>query len=162
PVDNDRWNTLVKYTHFYNLPSPGQVNATNTALLDYAQKSQVFSLDTIWDARPWLSLGFKYGLRVGELKDQKAAGDWFKSRAELVAVRADWHFVRKWDAMLELRDLKAREAQDARAGALVAIYRHVEQHIKLGAGYNFTTYSDNLTDLSYRSRGWFINILSTY
>ncbi|MBL8484218.1 MAG: hypothetical protein JNJ60_18625, partial [Rhodocyclaceae bacterium] len=46
PVDNDRWNTLVKYTHFYNLPSPGQVNATNTALLDYAQKSQVFSLDT--------------------------------------------------------------------------------------------------------------------
>ncbi|MBL8473581.1 MAG: OmpA family protein [Rhodocyclaceae bacterium] len=162
PIDNDRWNTLVKYTRFYNLPSPGQVNATNTAVLDYAQKSQVFSLDTIWDATPWLSLGFKYGLRIGELKDRKVGGEWFQSRADLVAVRADWHFVKQWDAMLELRKLNAREAQDARAGALIAIYRHVEKHVKLGAGYNFTTYSDNLTDLSYRSRGWFINILSTY
>jgi hypothetical protein len=36
------------------------------------------------------------------------------------------------------------------------------KHVKLGAGYNFTDFSDDLTDLSYRSRGPFINIMSTF
>jgi hypothetical protein len=34
--------------------------------------------------------------------------------------------------------------------------------MKLGAGYNFTDFSDDLTDLSYRSRGPFLNILGTF
>jgi len=160
PVDNDRWNTLVKYTNFYNLPSPGQLTTTGTTV-DYAQKSQVFSVDTIWDARPWLSLGVKYGLRIGELKNGKADGEWYSSRADLVVLRADWHWIREWDVVTELRNLRAREAQDAKAGALLAAYRHLGQNVKVGAGYNFTTYSDDLTNLSYRSRGWFLNILST-
>lgn len=29
------------------------------------------------------------------------------------------------------------------------------------AEMDFTTYSDDLTDLSYRSRGWFVNMLGT-
>jgi outer membrane protein OmpA-like peptidoglycan-associated protein len=161
PVDNDRWNTLFKYTNFYNLPSPGQVAPSGTTA-DYAQKSQVFSLDTIYDVRPWLSLGFKYGLRVGELKDSKVGGDWYSSRADLVVVRADWHWVKEWDAVAELRDLRVQTAQDSNAGALLAVYRHLGEHMKLGAGYNFTNYSDDLTDLSYRSHGWFINAVAKY
>jgi len=160
PVDNDRWNTLVKYTNYYNVPSPGQLSATGS-VADYSQKSQVFSVDTIWDAVPWLSLGFKYGLRIGELRDNKVDGTWFSSRADLTVLRADWHVVREWDAVVEWRNLRAKEAEDARAGALVAVYRHMGKNVKVGVGYNFTDYSDDLTDLSYRSRGWFLNVLST-
>ena len=68
----------------------------------------------------------------------------------------------EWDIVTEVRNLRAKEAQDARAGALVAVYKHVGKHVKAGVGYNFTNYSDDLTDLSYRSRGWFINVLSTF
>ncbi len=161
PVDNDRWNTLFKYTHFYNLPTAGQVTTTGSTA-DYAQKSQVFAVDTIYDLFPWLSIGGKYARRVGELKVGKTSGDWFSSRADLVVLRADWHFVKEWDAMLELRNLRALDAQDARAGALVAVYRHVAEGVKMGVGYNFTNYSDDLTDLSYRSRGWFFNVLATF
>lgn len=160
PVGNDRWNTLFKYTNFYNVPSPGQLGGSG-AVADYAQKSQVFAVDTIYDLRPWLSVGGKYALRIGELKASKAAGDWFYSRADLLILRGDLHFVKEWDAVLEVRDLNAREAQDARAGALIGVYRHVAEGVKVGVGYNFTNYSDDLTDLSYRSRGWFLNILGT-
>ena len=160
PIDNDRWNTLVKYTNLYNVPSPGQVGANNV-VADFAQRSQVFAIDTIYDLKPWLSIGGKYALRVGDLKTTKADGEWFSSRADLFILRADWHWVKEWDAVLELRDLRAREAQDARAGALVAVYRHVAEGVKLGLGYNWTNYSDDLTDLSYRSRGWFFNVLGT-
>jgi hypothetical protein len=160
PIDNDRWNTLIKYTHFYNLPSPGQITAAGSTP-DYAQRSQVFAIDTIYDLKPWLSVGAKYGLRIGELQSTSTGGPWFSSRADLVVLRADLHFIKEWDALVELRNLRATEAADARAGALLAIYRHLGEGVKAGVGYNFTDYSDDLTDLSYRSRGWFVNLLAT-
>ncbi|WP_211163517.1 OmpA family protein [Azoarcus taiwanensis] len=161
PIDNDRWNTLFKYTNFHNVPSSGQLSASGRNA-DYAQRSQVFSIDTIYDLRPWLSLGAKYGLRIGDVKFTNPDSEWFRSRADLLVLRADWHFVREWDAVVEWRNLRAKEAKDARAGALVAVYRHVGEHVKMGVGYNFTTYSDDLTDLSYRSKGWFFNVLATF
>lgn len=161
PVDNDRWNTLVKLTSYYDMPTAGQVDPYGR-IADYSQKSTVFAIDTIWDVRPWLSLGFKYGVRVGKLRMNKTSGPWFSSRADLLVLRADWHWVHEWDIVTELRNLRAQEARDARAGALIGVYRHVDKHLKIGVGYNFTNYSDDLTDLSYRSRGWFLNVLSTF
>ncbi len=81
--------------------------------------------------------------------------------ADLYTVRGDVHFIRQWDALVEARELRVNEADDRRAGYLLAIYRHMGNHMKLGAGYNFTDFSDDLTDLSYRSRGPFLNILGT-
>lgn len=161
PVNNDRWNTLVKYTNFYNQPTAVQVSLSGSAA-EYSQRSQVFSVDSIYDVVPWLSVGFKYGLRVGELRDNLVGGDWYSSRADLFVFRADWHFVKEWDALAEIRDLREREAQDAKAGMLFALYRHVTKSVKLGAGYSFTRYSDDLTDLSFRSRGWFVNAVAKY
>ncbi len=161
PVDNDRWNTLFKYTNLNNVPTAGQVTPSGQAA-DYAQRSQVFSVDTIYDVKPWLSVGAKYAFRIGELKSPVAGGEWFSSRADLLILRADLHLVKEWDALIELRNLRATEAQDAKAGALLGIYRHLGKGVKVGVGYNFTQYSDDLTDLSYRSRGWFLNVLAAY
>lgn len=162
PVDNDRWNTLFKYTYFYNLPSSGQVDGFTNSLLDYTQRSHVLNVDTIYDLTAWLSVGAKYGLRIGELRESRVGGPWFDSRAQLFVGRADIHFVKAWDATFELRKLSVKEADDSRAGALVAVYRHLGEHGKVGVGYNFTDFSDDLTDLSYRSRGFFINALAKF
>lgn len=160
PVNNDRWNTLIKYTNFQNVPSPGQLAPTGR-VADYAQRSQVFAIDTIYDVMPWVSLGVKYGYRFGELRATKTEGDWFSSRADLIVLRADFHWIREWDAVVEARQLRAQEAGDARSGFLLAVYRHLDKGVKAGVGYNFTNFSDDLTDLSYRSRGWFINVIGT-
>jgi hypothetical protein len=160
PVDNDRWNTLIKYTNYYNLPSPGQVSADGSNA-NYAQRSQIVDIDTIYDVRPWFSLGAKYGMRIGEVQYTNVDGDWFSSRADLIVLRADWHWVKEWDALAEVRNLRVAAADDSRAGVLLGIYRHLGNGIKAGVGYNFTDYSDDLTDLSYRSRGWFVNLLGT-
>jgi hypothetical protein len=161
PIDNDRWNTLVQYRYYYTLPSPGQVSVSDD-LLDYAQRSHVVSIDTIYDVLPWLSAGAKYAQRFGELRDTRIDGDWYSSRADLWIVRGDLHLVHEWDVLIEGRRLSVHEAQDSRTGMLAAIYRHLNAHVKMGVGYNFTDFSDDLTDLSYRSRGPFVNILSTF
>ena len=73
------------------LASPGtagQLAPSGTASADYAQRSQVFSVDTVWDAWTSLSLGAKYGLRIGELRANKTSGEWFSSRADLLVLRA--------------------------------------------------------------------------
>jgi hypothetical protein len=122
----------------------------------------VLNVDTIYDLRPWLSVGVKYGLRIGELRASRTSGAWYSSQAQLLVLRSDLHFVREWDALLELRGLKVTEAKDLRTGVLLGVYRHLGDHVKIGAGYNFTDFSDDLTDLSYRSRGFFINAITSF
>ena len=158
-VLNDRLNALFRYTYLSDLPSPAQRSASG-GTSPYEQRSHVLSADAIYDLLPKLSVGGKLGYRFGELRDTSLANSgWFSSRAWLGIVRLDWHVVHEWDAIGELRYLKVDAADDAKSGALLGLYRHVNEHVKVGVGYNFTDFSDDLTQLDYKSHGWFVNLL---
>lgn len=159
PVNNDRLNALFKYTYFYNLPATDQVTINNTAA-EYIQKSEIISVDVMYDITQRWSLGGKYAHRFGELSMDRVNPEFFDSTADLYVVRADWHFAHRWDALLEGRMLSLPDAGDTRSGTLFAIYRHIKKNIKLGIGYNFTDFSDDLTDLDYDSKGLFINFVA--
>ncbi|MFN3536710.1 MAG: hypothetical protein ACK4Y4_04625, partial [Brevundimonas sp.] len=162
PVDNDRLNVLAKYTYLYDLPSPGQVDALGLSL-DFAQRSHVVAIDGTYQLLPRLAIGAKVAYRVGELRASRdESAPWFDSQALFWAVRADYRVVRSWDVVAEVRDLRVREAADSRLGGVVAVYRHFGQHLKVGVGYNFTDYSDDLTDLSYDDRGVFLNLIGKF
>ncbi len=158
PVNNDRLNALIKYTYFYNVPTAGQVTATSAAA-ELIQKSHIVSLDTLYDVTRRWTIGGKYAYRLGQVSPDRENREFFDSRAHLYIARADWHFIRRWDALIEMRLLDLPDAQDKRSGALLALYWHMGDNIKLGAGYNFTDFSDDLTDLSYDSKGVFINLV---
>jgi flagellar motor protein MotB len=160
PTENDRLNALFKYTYFYNLPAVDQLTVANTAA-EYIQKSHIVSADATYDLTQEWSIGGKYAYRRGQLSMERTNPVFYDSRAQLYIVRADWYFVQRWDALIEGRMLNLPDAQDRRSGALLAIYRHLGDNVKLGAGYNFTNFSDDLTDLSYSSRGVFINLIGS-
>ena len=80
----------------------------------------------------------------------------------LYIARADWHVQRQWDLAIEGRVLSVEQAKDTRSGALVALYRHLSNNIKLGGGWNFTDFSDDLTNLSYTHHGAFINVVAKF
>jgi hypothetical protein len=159
PVLNDRWNTLFKYTYFYNMPTTDQVTVQNTAV-EFIQKSHILSFDTIYDLTQRWSLGGKYAYRLGQVSQERENPEFFDSRASLYVLRADWHFVHRWDALIEARMLDLPDAQDRRSGALLGIYRHLGKNFKFGVGYNFTDFSDDLTDLDFDSQGFFINLIA--
>jgi len=161
PVNSDRLNALFKYTYFYNLPSADQVTIANTAA-EYIQKSHILSTDVTYDLTSRWSIGGKYAYRHGQLSQDRVNPQFFDSRAHLYVLRADWHFLHRWDALMEGRMLDLPDAEDRRSGSLLALYRHVGQHMKVGIGYNFTTFSDDLTDLSYDSQGYFINVIGKF
>jgi len=167
PIDNDRLNTLFKYTYFYNVPF-GDLSTTDpvtgqvvgaSAPIDFIQKSHILSLDAIYDLTQRWSLGGKYAYRLGQVAQDRTNPEFFDSRASLYILRADWHFTHRWDALIEGRLLDLPDAHDQRAGTLLGMYRHVGENLKIGVGYNFTDFSDDLTDLGFNSQGVFINFV---
>jgi hypothetical protein len=161
PVTNDRLNALFKYTYFYNMPASGQELVPGTTAT-YIQKSHILSIDAIYDLTPRWSVGGKYARRMGQASADRVNPVFFDSTADLVIARVDWHVQRAWDLATELRVLRVQAAKDSRRGALVALYREISDNVKLGAGWNFTDFSDDLTDLSYRHRGIFINAVAKF
>ncbi|WP_420963090.1 TonB-dependent receptor [Brucella sp. IR073] len=168
PVDNDRLNALFKYAWVYDLPGTDQVSAITGDEYGPAQRSHILSADFTYELMPWLSIGGKYGMRYGQVRERLLDGDreefseWYTSSAHLGIVRADLHIVKNWDALVEGRVLHMPEAKTTDYGALLAVYRHVGENFKVGAGYNFGVFSDDLRDLTLDDRGVFLNVIGKF
>mgnify|MGYP001820300031 FL=1 len=161
PVRHDRLNALAKYTYFYNVPTAGQVTQSNS-FAEYIQKSHIASVDLTYDLSARLSVGAKYAYRLGEISLDREAPSFFDNTASLYVLRADWRFREQWEVMAEGRALELADLQETRSGALLALSRYFGDHFKAGVGYNFTDYSDDLTDLDYDHQGLFINLTGAF
>jgi flagellar motor protein MotB len=160
PVRNDRLNALAKYTYFYNVPTTDQVGFQNTAA-EFLQKSHVAALDLTYDLTAKWSLGGKYAYRLGQESLDRVHPNFFDDPAQLTVWRVDWRFLRQWDSLAEVRTLNLPNVSQSRRGALAAIYHHIGKNLKAGVGYNFTDFSDDLTDLKYNHKGVFLNLIGT-
>ncbi|WP_321391300.1 OmpA family protein [uncultured Desulfuromusa sp.] len=153
PVEFDRLNVLLKYTYFYNFPAGSDSDS------DFIQRTHIGAIDAMYDLTPHWTLGGKYAYRFSQVAQDPENPEYFDSRALLYVLRADWHFLHRWDALMEARMLDLPDAQDRKSGVLLALYRHLGSHLKLGAGYNFSDFSDDLTQMDYQHQGFFINLI---
>lgn len=161
PVTNNRVNALLKYTYFQDTATYGQLTAAGTTAAP-KQRSQILSADFTYKLNNWLSLGAKYGFRFGEVALNRSSNVFVSSSAHLAIIRADFHVVKKWDALVEVRYLGVEQAGDNRTGVLIGLYRQLGTNTKLGGGYSFSDFSDDLTNLEYRSRGVFLNLIGQF
>ena len=156
-MTNDRLNTLVKYTYFYNVPTTDQVSLQNIAA-EFIQKSHIAAVDVTYDLLPWLTVGGKYAYRQSQVSLDRDNPDFFANDANLYVLRSDVRFRKHWELLLEGRMLDMPDLGEHRAGALGSVSRYVGDHMKIGIGYNFTDFSDDLTDLNYDHQGVFLNL----
>lgn len=161
PASNDRFNMLAKYTYLYDLPGKDQVSVDGTTSSP-AQRSHIASIDASYDVIPQLTLGAKYGVRIGETKDRDPGSDWETSQVHLGIIRADLHVVKAWDAVLEGRVMWSPTTDQKDFGAVAAIYRHFGDNVKVGIGWNFGQFSDDLRDLTQDDHGIFMNVVGRF
>jgi flagellar motor protein MotB len=161
PVRHDHLSALAKYTYFYNVPTTDQVALQNTPA-EFIQKSHVAAFDLTYDLTTNWSIGGKYAYRLGQVSLDREDRQFFDNAAQLVVLRVDWRFLKGWEGLAEARMLDLKDLSQRRSGALTAIYRYFGEHLKAGAGYNFTDFSDDLTDLSYDHQGAFVNVIGTW
>jgi len=157
PVSNDRLNTLVKYTYFYNVPTTAQYTAQNQAS-EFIQKSHIAAADATYDLLPWLTIGGKYAYRQSQVSLDRENPEFFANDAHLYVLRSDVRFWAEWELLIESRLLDMPDLGERRVGALAAISRYLGDNLKIGLGYNFADFSDDLTDLNYDHQGIFLNL----
>jgi len=158
PVNHDRLSVLGKYTYFYNVPASDQVGSQGSSA-EFLQKSHVAALDVSYDLTPAWSVGGKYAYRLGQVALDRETRDFFDNNAHLGILRTDLRFLTHWEGLLEGRILELSDLDERRSGILAAVYRYIGENVKVGVGYNFTDFSEDLTDLSYDQRGVFLNIV---
>lgn len=161
PVDNDRLNALIRYTYLYDLPGPDQVSRNGSAR-GPAQRSHIFSVDANYDVTENLTIGGKYGFRIGEISDSRDAEDFERSSMHLFVLRADLGIITDWHLLLEARGLYQPETQVLDTGALAMVSYDINDTVRIGAGYNFGNFSDDLTDLIYDDHGLFLNLSARF
>ncbi|MDP8996093.1 MAG: TonB-dependent receptor [Pseudomonadota bacterium] len=162
PADNDRVNALVKTNFVYDAPGSGQVTLDGTTTSPQ-QISLIFSGDVNYNVTEKLTLGGKLGYRIGEELDRSVPGAvWTPDAAYLGIVRADYHVVKAWDVLAEARMLWSPTGNSTDIGFVAAIYRQVGENFKLGLGYNFGTFSDNLAQIAHDNHGVFVNMVGSF
>ncbi len=161
PTDNDAFNALLKYSLLYDYPGADQVTVSGTAF-GPAQRSFLLSADASYDLNKYLTVGAKYGFRIGQTRERTAGSEWEDSSAHLGILRADLHVVKNWDALIEGRALWSPETESQDWGALAAVYRHMGDNFKVGVGYNFGRFSDDLRDIVADDHGIFVNAIGKF
>lgn len=161
PTTDDRLNALFKYTFLYDLPGADQVNVSG-ATGGFSQISNILSADMNYDLTPIVTVGAKYAFRIGDTKDRASNLGWQFSSAHLGVARVDVHVVKNWDAMAEARVLWTPETSTMDMGLLAALYRQMGDNFKIGVGYNFGHFTDDLRNIGVDSQGVFINAIGKF
>jgi hypothetical protein len=156
PVNNARLNIIGKYTYLYDLSTLAQIDNTPD------EKSHILSTEMSYQLSSKWTIGSKLGAKRYAIRAERGSGNWYESNIYLSALRLNYHLINSWDALLEGHALY-QEDDGVRSGFLAGIYKHVGDNVKLGVGYNFTDFSDDLTKTNdYQAGGWFINVIGKF
>lgn len=156
PTDNDRLNVLAKYTFLYDMTDRPSLTTEDT---QPRQRAHIFSVDASYDLNEKFTLGGKIGGRVSSQSTN--GGAFTRNDAALGVLNLRYHAVHNWDALFEVRALKAKDI-GVNYGAVAAVYRHVGDNVKVGMGYNFGKFSSDLSDVTYNDKGVFVNIIAKF
>jgi len=156
PVKHDRFNALGRYTRLLDLNPlrPGESAATGRTL-------DVVSLELVTDFRPGLQWVVK-----GAVNWQERLVPGFptvETTTYLSIQRLNLSVWRKLEVGAEYRVRWQDESEDRSQGWLTETMWKLHKYFRVGGGYNFTDFSDNLfAQNDYSARGWFVRVQGKY
>ena len=160
PIDNERFNMLLGYSYLRDLPGVDQVGSDGTDEQPL-QISHVLSVAGNYDLNEEFTLGAKLGYRSSEIAD-RGTDAFTDNTAALLALRLDWHVIHEWDVMGEGRVLHTEETGTTETGAVVGVYRQMNENLSVGMAYEWGSVSDDATDIEYDGQGLMLNIVGKF
>ncbi len=155
PINHDRLNILGRLTYLYDLQPLSQS-------IEPDEKSLIASLETSYQLDQKWEIGGKLAHKEGEVRSDRDAGTWSRNDATLAAARVRYHMTKNWDAMAQYHWMNSDESKDMQHGAMISVDRHIGKNLKVGIGYNFTDFDDDLSSNDGTAEGWFINLVGKY
>ncbi len=159
PVESDRFNALGRYTFLSEAASDAQFLDGESPPVGLDQSSHLISMEGAYDLSPRLQTVGKVAYRMGNFRNS-LRDDWVNLHTILLLNRFNFHITRKWDLALEYRVLFQGDAADTiKHGPLVEIDRELYDYVRLGIGYNFTDFDDDLRKLNdLQKNGIFVRL----
>ena len=160
PVEWDRFNALTRYTYLNdNLPDNRFGNG-----IPLEEVAHIFALEGAYDFNRYWELVEKFAYKLSEVSSSLTGA--LRSYNYLWINRVNFHVTRKWDLGLEYRILTQQGVgQNYRHGALVELDRELFDYTRIGVGYNFTDFDDDLRKVnSYQSfsQGPFVRLTGKF
>ena len=152
PVAMDRVNLFSEYTYKENKGPIDQVTATDIE----QTKMHVLTAGAGYELNDKWELIEKLALRI---MDEKVAGfEFAKTHTWLSVSRVNYTIDQDWKIGAEYRTLAVQEAKDRKSGFLLEAVHSVNDNVEMGIGYNFTSFVDDLTNLSYTVQGPYLRM----
>ncbi|MDR2100902.1 MAG: hypothetical protein LBP40_08790 [Campylobacteraceae bacterium] len=160
PFDSSAFALFGRYTYLYDIAPAQQIDYANILNGGYDQKSQIVSLEGVYKYNAKWEFALKFAQRYGQVK-YDGIDDWFDSSTIFYAGQVRYDLLYDWHTLVEYRVLDVKDSGN-KEGYLIGIDKDITKNFRLGIGYNFTDFSDDLRILDYKSRGWFINAVGIY
>lgn len=161
PKSNDKLNLLSMYRYIEN-------NSPDSQTVDADTKSHIGSVDWVYEVTPRVEMGGKLAFKK-EMLDVSAQDDTqVKGDQTLGALRVRVKLVKGLDAMAEYRRRKVGNNQNSTIdngvmqGGVAEVGYGFNKHLRGAVGYNFTQFSDDLSDDDLDREGWFVNLVGKY
>lgn len=156
PWNSERWGLFGRYTYLYDLASIGQLGGA-----EYDQRSQILSFEGVYKHDQQWEFAGKLARREGEMRMGRGTGVWLDSATTFAAAQARYELRSQWHALGEFRYLGVKNG-GGKSGFLAGLDRDLNKNFRIGVGYNFTDFSDDLTKFDYRHKGFYLNLTGRY
>jgi len=159
PVNFDNLNLISEYSYQDGYGGGlQQADALNTNVNQTV--TQVFSGEGVYDINDKWQAAEKIAYRLENEQDTGFA--FTQTHTWLVIHRLNYKIDRNWTISGEYRNLVQVEAKDNKQGILLEATRDINANTQLSIGWNFTNYTDDLTNLSYSSQGPFVRMTGKF
>ncbi len=162
PVRCDKLNMLARYTYLKDLGADQQFDNGYYNNYQFDTSAHIAATDIAYDVNRYFGFVEKLAFKRSTLKT--SVGDTVSVNTFLTANRINFHVTRKWDIALEYRIRVEGSALDGfKQGALVEVDREFYEYVRLGVGYNFSDFSDDLRDSNdFKTNGPFVRMTGKF
>jgi hypothetical protein len=179
PALSDRLNMLARYAYLFDVGTQGQSDAPGD------ERSHILATEGLFEMTQRIRLGGKLAYRSGETRLNKGEGDWFDVEAALAVMRFEYQIVipkdKKWqfyfpdefELIAQYRWLKDLSGDGQQQGALLGVYKQIDGRrinlgpilapsLRVGVGYNFSGFDDDMRSTTFKSHGWFVDMMALF
>ncbi len=162
PVDNDRLNMLGRYTYLNDIGNDVQFYNGLYSGAEVDEAAHILAVDLAYELHRYLGLVEKLAYKKSLLSSNVT--DEIILHTFLWVNRLNFHVTRKWDVALEYRTLWQYDAaQTLKQGVLAEIDRELYDYVRVGLGYNFTDFDDDLRKSNdVNSHGPFVRLTGKF
>ncbi len=154
PIYNDKLNFLGRYTKI--------IDKDNSEYRDYSfEDSDIYEIEGIYALFKRLDLGLKFAYKDKKEMFQREDGSGFlyETNIYLVGIKGTYEIINNFDIFSEYHYKIDKEENDVEDGFILAFNKHMSDYFKVGLGYNFTSFEDDLRRDDYDANGWFVNLI---